>query len=275
MVASTLTELEKEIRQRYDTLSKRLKQVARYIIDNKNDIALDTLNNTAIRAGVPPSTLIRFASAFGFSGYNEMKFLFRDNLMVETASYNDRARIYQELFVPDAQPQSPREMLQSFAIANGQAMQQLAARTPEEDLEKAVTFLADAECVFIVGLRRSFSIATYLAYAFNHLERRVCLVDGLGGMYTEQINLIGEKDVLLCVSFSPYAEETLRINQIAAKSGARQIVITDSQLNPFSGDVTFVVKEAQTDGFRSMAATQCLAQTLIVSLAWRKNCENK
>lgn len=273
MSASTLTELEKQIRLRYDTLSKRLQQVAMYLIDNKNDIALDTLNNTAQRACVPPSTLVRFASAFGFGGYNEMKILFRDNLMEETASYTDRARIYRKMQVSDEQPESPYNILQSFAMANGQAMQQLAARTPPQALQKAVELLGNAQCIYIVGLRRSFGIAVYLAYAFNHLEHRTCLVDGLGGMYAEQLSRIGDKDVLLCVSFSPYAEETLRISEAATKTGARQIVITDSQLSPLASisDVSFVVKEAQTEGFRSLVTTQCLAQTLVVSLAWQQS----
>ena len=34
-----LTILQDEIRRRYDTLSKRLKQVARYILDNSNSVA--------------------------------------------------------------------------------------------------------------------------------------------------------------------------------------------------------------------------------------------
>ena len=33
-----LTILQDEIRRRYDTLSKRLKQVARYILDNSNSV---------------------------------------------------------------------------------------------------------------------------------------------------------------------------------------------------------------------------------------------
>ena len=72
-----LTILQDEIRRRYDTLSKRLKQVARYILDNSNSVAFDTVASIAQQADVPPSTLIRFANAFGFSGFNEMKQMFK------------------------------------------------------------------------------------------------------------------------------------------------------------------------------------------------------
>lgn len=84
-----LTILQDEIRRRYDTLSKRLKQVARYILDNSNSVAFDTVASIAQQADVPPSTLIRFANAFGFSGFNEMKQMFKQHLMEETANYPD------------------------------------------------------------------------------------------------------------------------------------------------------------------------------------------
>ena len=87
--ATTLTELEDHIRTRYDELSKRLQQVAAYVLDNKNSVAFETVSVIAEQADVPPSTLIRFASAFGFNGFNEMKQLFRSNLLEETSSYTD------------------------------------------------------------------------------------------------------------------------------------------------------------------------------------------
>lgn len=77
--ATSLNELQQQIRDRYDSLSKRLQQVSRYVLDNTNSVAFDTVAVIAERAGVPPSTLIRFANAFDFSGFNEMKQLFRMN----------------------------------------------------------------------------------------------------------------------------------------------------------------------------------------------------
>ncbi|STV50468.1 transcriptional regulator of the myo-inositol catabolic operon [Klebsiella pneumoniae] len=49
-----LTILQDEIRRRYDTLSKRLKQVARYILDNSNSVAFDTVASIAPTGGCSP-----------------------------------------------------------------------------------------------------------------------------------------------------------------------------------------------------------------------------
>ena len=265
-----LTILQDEIRRRYDTLSKRLKQVARYILDNSNSVAFDTVASIAQQADVPPSTLIRFANAFGFSGFNEMKQMFKQHLMEETANYTERARLFRQTTTDDATPpETPTEILNMFTMVNTQALQQLAMQTSGEDLQRAVALLAEAENIYVIGLRRSFSVASYLTYALRHLDRKAFLIDGLGGMFTEQLSLVGPKDVVVAVSFSPYAREVVELVELGAQRKARQIAITDSQVSPLAAfsDVCFVVREAQVDGFRSQVASLCLAQTLAVSLA--------
>ena len=270
--ASNLNEFQEQVRSRYDELSKRLQQVARYVLDNTNSVAFDTVAVIAKEANVPPSTLIRFANAFDFSGFNEMKQLFRMNLVEETASYTDRARLFREMDDFQELSDDPAQILKEFAHSNAQALQQMAARTPPEDMEKAVSLLAEAQNIYIIGLRRSFSVATYLSYALSHLECRPVLIDGLGGMFKEQINRISENDVVISISFTPYASETIMVSEKAAQTGAKQIVITDSQISPLASfsDVCFVIKEAQVDAFRSQSATLCLAQSLTVALAYRQ-----
>ncbi|MCG7588591.1 MurR/RpiR family transcriptional regulator [Photobacterium sp. OFAV2-7] len=270
--ATNLTELQDQIRSRYGDLSKRLQQVAEYVLDNTNSIAFDTVAVIAKQADVPPSTLIRFANAFGFTGFNEMKQLFRRNLVEETASYTDRARLFKELEGDHTPPERPEDILQEFARANAQAMQQLATQTSPEKLQQAVDILANADNIYLIGLRRSFSVASYLTYALRHLERRAFLIDGLGGMFKEQLSMIGPNDAVISISFTPYAQETVELSEIVSQVGAKQIVMTDSQISPLASfsDVCFIVKEAQVDAFRSQSASLCLAQTLAVSLAYKQ-----
>ena len=267
-----LEQLESQIRDRYDSLSKRLKQVAKYILDNSNSIVFDTVAVIAERADVPPSTLIRFANAFGYSGFNEMKQIFRENLMEETVNYSERAMLFDKIDPENATQGAPNEILNVFTQANNQALLQLANQTSREQLESAVEMLHSANNIFIIGLKRSFSVASYLNYALHHLNCHSYIIDGLGGMFEEQLNLIKPGDVVVAISFSPYAKETLNIMNAVAKNSVKQISITDSQISPLVGfsDVSFIVKEAQVSGFRSQCATMTLVQTLAISLAFKR-----
>ena len=267
-----LEQLESQIRDRYESLSKRLKQEAKYILDNSNSNVFDTVAVIAERADVPPSTLIRFANAFGYSGFNEMKQIFRENLMEETVNYSERAMLFDKIDPENATQGAPNEILNVFAQANNQALLQLANQTSREQLESAVEMLHSANNIFIIGLKRSFSVASYLNYALHHLNCHSYIIDGLGGMFEEQLNLIKPGDVVVAISFSPYAKETLNIMNAVAKNSVKQISITDSQISPLVGfsDVSFIVKEAQVSGFRSQCATMTLVQTLAISLAFKR-----
>jgi len=274
--ASQLSQLQDEIRGRYDKLSKRLKQVARYVLDNSNSIPFETIASIAERANVPPSTLIRFADAFGFDGFNEMKQVFRQHLMEDQVNYTERARLSRQTAGGDvAAPETPMEILKIFSMVNSTALQQLPGQIDEQALSQAVQLLEAAETIYVIGLRRSFSIASYLTYALRHLERRAFLIDGLGGMFIEQLNMVTARDVVIAISHSPYAPEVVDLVTLGAKNGARQIAITDSLVSPLAAfsDVCFVVREAQMDGFRSQTSSMCLSQTLVLALALNSKIE--
>src|SRR5690606_25406471 len=91
-------ELRAAILARYDGLSKRLKQIARYILDEPNAVALETLAVLSERCGVQPSAIVRFAKSFGFDGATQMQRLFRDGLLSGTAplGYGERVREFSQ-----------------------------------------------------------------------------------------------------------------------------------------------------------------------------------
>ncbi len=264
--------LRARIVQRYEGLSPRLKQVAAYALEHPNDIGLETLAVIAKRCKVQPSTIVRFAKTFGYDGASEMQKLFRDELLslAPSPSYADRIRQFNER-AGDVASQSPSELLREFTEGNIAALQHLNETTRQTDLERAVRLIAECETVYLVGLRRSFPVAAYLAYALRHADKRAYLVDGLAGMIVEQGTMIGPKDLLIAISFRPYAQQTADIVKEACERGARVIAISDSRLSPIArnADLCFEVKDAEFRKFRSLTASLCLAQTLVISYAFQ------
>ena len=211
--------LRARIVQRYEGLSPRLKQVAAYALEHPNDIGLETLAVIAKRCKVQPSTIVRFAKTFGYDGASEMQKLFRDEFLslAPSPSYADRIRQFNER-AGDVASQSPSELLREFTDGNIAALQHLNQTTRQADLERGVRLIAEAESVYLVGLRRSFPVAAYLAYALRHADKRAYLVDGLAGMMVEQSSMLGPKDLLIATSFRPYAQQTATSSTSAARA---------------------------------------------------------
>ena len=85
-------DLKQEISDRYESLSRRLREIARFALDNPSIMALETIANIARTAKVQPSSLIRFAQALGYSGFSQMQRIFQAYVAEQSASYKERIR---------------------------------------------------------------------------------------------------------------------------------------------------------------------------------------
>ena len=165
---TTAEELRAAILARYESLSKRLQQIARYVLDEPNAVALETLAVLAERTGVQPSAIVRFAKYFGFDGATQMQRLFRDGLLSGTAplGYSERVREFTQN-VEGKAVGDPGQVLGEFVEGNILALQNLGKIVGRDDLASAVKLIAQADTVYVAGFRRSFPVAAYLAYSLG------------------------------------------------------------------------------------------------------------
>jgi DNA-binding MurR/RpiR family transcriptional regulator len=264
--------LRSEIVRRYESLSPRLQQVAKFMLENPSDVALQTLAVIADRSNVQPSTIVRFAKTFGYEGASDIQKLLRDELLnhAPSANYSERIRQFSERS-GSATTRGAHDLMQEFADNNILALRHLKEVVREQDLERSLDLIEQAKSVYIVGMRRSFPVAAYLAYALRHVEKRAYLVDGVAGMLKEQATIVESGDLLIAVSFHPYASETAEVVAGARERDARVIAISDSRLSPIAreADICFEIKDAEVRQFRSLTASLCLAQTLAIAYAYR------
>jgi DNA-binding MurR/RpiR family transcriptional regulator len=264
--------LRNEIVRRYEELSPRLKQVAKFVLENPNDVALQTLAVIAARSKVQPSTIVRFAKTFGYEGASDIQKLFRDEILnlTPSANYSERIRQFSERS-GTASARSAHDLMREFADNNILALRHLKEVVRDADLERSLDLIEEARAIYIVGMRRSFPVAAYLAYALRHVEKRAYLIDGVAGMLGEQASIVEAEDLMIAISFQPYARETAEVVAGARERNARVIAISDSRLSPIAreADLCFEIKDAEVRQFRSLTASLCLAQTLAISYAYR------
>jgi len=260
--------LRNKLVEDYSDLSGRLQQITRYAMTHPNDMALETIAVLAKRTEVPPSSLIRFAKSFGFSGFSEMQKVFQQGLLGRMSEYQKRV---QNLNLEISQQEDEIQSNLGYFVQGGiQALQSLRKTVKDEDIEKAASIMIESDVVHIAAQRRSFPIGTYLTYALSHLGVPNMLLDSVGGMFPEQGKNIRKGDVLLAISFSPYAHEVLKLAGNVKEQEIPVIVISDSILNPLGpfSDVCMEVEETEIFGFRGviLSALMCLSLSLVVEL---------
>ncbi len=251
------------------SMPKRLRQVAAFALERPDEFAFGTAAHLAGVAAVQASTLVRFAQTLGYAGFSDLQSVFRDHLRKRFPNYRDRLN---EL-TSEGHEAGPGALFEGFAHAATVSLERARESLDPDALARAVAVLAAADAIYILGARRMFPVAAYFAYACGNLGLKAILVDQVGGLGPEQAGNASPKDVLLTISFTPYAPASIEQARAAVGRGVPMVAITDSAFSPLCSlaSVWLELAEADFGAFRSLAATIALAMTLAVATAEHRN----
>lgn len=244
-----------------DGLPRRLRQCADFIAANTDRIAVSTVAELAAGADVPPSALMRFCQILGFSGFSEMQRMFRDAYAPGFPDYSTRLRNLKA-----EGSGSPSALLAEFIEAGRSSLEALAKMADAAALGRSVDLLAAAQMVHVVGLRRAFPVATYLAYVFEKMSVPAMLHDGVGAL--DHRFALRPGDAMLAITFAPYSDETLALAHDAKLRGLPVVALTDRMTSPLArlSDAVLTVEEVDFGAFRSLSATIAMAISLAVAV---------
>ena len=261
--------LRATILDRRASLPKRIAQIAAYALDNPDDIAFGTAASIAASAGVQPSTLIRFAQQLGFDGFTSLQQVFRERLRERNSTYDERLAA---LRAKAEDGGGHRAIFDGFVAAASTSLGDISRALNDAHFEEAVNLLAKAETIYVLAKRRSYPVASYIAYALGKLKIRNQLVESAAGLNAEMISFATPRDAVIAISFSPYAPATIEETRSIAEQGVPIVAITDSSFSPLAqfAKVWFEVAEADFGGFRSISATMALAMALTVAVGEKR-----
>lgn len=260
----TFEALRTRMRSRFDGLSPHLQRIARAALEQPNDFALRTTVSIAADLGVQPSTLIRFAKEFGYSGFSEMQRIFRHRLIEGAADMREQVYATQA-----ARPPADLAALLGGSIdALVSSLEDLRRTISTADMAEAVSVLERADHIYIAGLRRSRAIATYFAYGLARSERQCSLLDFGGGMASQQVANMKAGDLLVAIAFPPYSEPVVDAVVDCHLSGRPVLALTDSPQSPLArhARLAFFVDNVSTGQFRPVSGAIALVQTLVSGL---------
>ena len=254
------------IRQQMDGFSKGQKRIAEYILSDYDKAAFMTAAKLGKTAQVSESTVVRFASELGYSGYPAMQKALQELI---------RGRL------TSVQRIRASEMEEGDLLSRAMHRDVETINTTIESIDRAafanvVEKLLAAEHVYIVGVRSSAFLAGYLNFYLRLLMDNVILVkhSAAGDIYEQMVH-IGPKDVLIAISFPRYSNMVIHAVDMACERGADVIAITDngmSPLMPYATEALFVQCEALSY-VDSLAAPLSFLNALVLAVGYRRRQE--
>ncbi|GLS19355.1 sugar isomerase [Labrys miyagiensis] len=244
-------------------LPNKLRQVAIYLWQHPTVVALGTVTSLAEQVGVQPSTLVRFAQTFGYSGFSDLQDIFK-------AYIRSGQRDAKGASPSDGQASAEAATLvDGFVKSSTVSLSRVTERLDLQAFEAMAASLAAAKLVYIVGSKRAFSVSSYVSLALSKLDIRNIMVDNVGSAAFEHMRLATRADAVLAISFTPYNSITPELAASAGQRGVPILSITDSAFSPLVPLSKAYVEVVEEDfsGFKSLAATLSVAMALVLRVA--------
>ncbi len=254
------------IQENMNTFSKGQKRIAAFILDSYDKAALMTASRLGKKVGVSESTVVRFAAELGYDGYPDMQ---------KSLQKMIRNRLTSVQRIEVTNDRIGDQDLVSMVLQSD--MEKIRLTLEELDrsaFDNAVKAIVSAKRIYIIGVRSSAAIASFLGFYFNLIfDNVVNVTAGTASEMFEHLLRVGEDDVVIGVSFPRYSSRTVQAMSFARDRKATTVAITDSEASPLAPICKYTLK-ARSDMASfgdSLVAPLSLVNALLVAVSRAKN----
>lgn len=246
-------------------LSKGHKKLAQYITENYDKAAFMTASKLGEKVGVSESTVVRFATEMGFKGYPELQKELQQMIKSKLTAVQ-RMEVSSTLI-------GEQDAIKKVLNGDIELIRETLEQISTDEFTKAVETINKAKRIYILGVRSSAALASFLYFYFNPVFENVVLVDtSSASEMFEQMFRIGEDDVCVAISFPRYSKQTINALRFINDRGTKIIAITDSKDSPIAeyADNLLVAKSDMVSVVDSLVAPLSLINALIVAVTFSR-----
>lgn len=257
-------DLLKTIQLRFPRMSKGQKLIAEYILKSYDKAAFMTASKLGTTVGVSESTVVRFASELGFSGYPQLQRSLHELIKSKLTSLQ-RIELSSDFI-------SEENALKSVLKADIDNIKSTLEKVNNDTFQEVVKRIFMARRVYIIGVRSSKALAEFLGFYLGFILDNVRLVStGVIDVFEQLLN-VDENDLVIGISFPRYSTRTLEALDFAKRRNATIVSITDSFLSPLASnsDYTLVAQSNMASFVDSLVAPLSLINALIVAVSLRE-----
>ena len=256
------------IQENLHTFSKGQKKIANFILESYDKAAFMTASRLGKRVGVSESTVVRFAAELGYDGYPDMQKSLQKMI-------RNRLTSVQRIEVTNDRL-GDQDLLSMVLQSDIEKIRQTLEELDRDAFDRAVDAIVAARKIYIIGVRSSAALASFLYFYCNLIFENVALVSAnTSSEIFESLLRVGPGDVVIGISFPRYSSRTVQAMSFARDRGADTVAITDSEASPLAPICrhTLRARSDMASFVDSLVAPLSLVNALLVAVSQRKNDE--
>lgn len=256
----------KELRELINNanLTKTQMVIANYVLDNSSEVCFMTSTDIALTLNVSESSVIRFSRSLGFRGfmdfqkslrreYQDKVFSISSSITVPAQRMAKRSRIEDDGNYINIHYKNALKNLEAALINNNQAA-----------FEEAADVIITSKRKYIVASRGNACLGDYFLLYLKQMVPNAELTNSFSTNPIDHLCHITKDDCVVFFSFPRYSSLDKLAAEMAAKAGARIVIITDKPSALLSQYATalLTVPVDSNAFFNCMAGAQFVAELL-------------
>ncbi|WP_390580639.1 MurR/RpiR family transcriptional regulator [Paenibacillus illinoisensis] len=244
----------------YDSLSAMERRVAKYILENPQEVMGISVQRLAQKVKVSEATIIRLSRSLKCEGFKELKMrLAADLVLSENAK--DEYRQFQI-------GQSTSELIDSVWGSNVKSLQDSLTVLSTEMVEQAIAKLVQARKIGVFGIGPTSLIAEDFKMKASRINKW-CESGNNGDMQAIIAANMSNKDVAFGISHSGKTTEVLHALEVAKTNGAAIISLTQFGHSPIADIADIQLYTSTLDqNFRNGAMASRIAQLNVIDILY-------
>ncbi len=258
------------IQNKMGDFSKGQKRIASYIEEHYDKVAFMTASKLGATVGVSESTVVRFATEIGYSGYPQLQQAMQEMIRNKLTSV-------QRMDVTSGRI-GGSDVLDFVFNQDIDVIRRTMEETSHENFYRAVDAIVSSRKIYILAARSALALGTFLSYYFNMLFENVLLVQSTSeGEIFEQMIHVDKQDTVIGISFPRYSRKIAKAMGFAQNRGSKVIAITDTSMSPVAekADYLLLARSDIASIVDSLCAPLSLINALIVMVTLKKSGEVK
>ena len=262
------SQLSERIRLHSANFSKGQRMIARYIEEHSEQVAFMTASRLGQTVGVSESTVVRFATEIGYSGYPALQQAMQEMIRSKMTSVQRLERTSTTIPMD--------RLLDEVLDQDIDILKRTKENVDREAFYRAADALVNAKKVYVLGAGSSLALATFMAHYLRLVFETVHLVEVTSeATILQQMVHVGEGDAVIAISFPRYSKKAVKTMKYASSQKATTVAITDSPLSPLAQYASHVLlaRSDMVSFVDSLVGPLSILNALIVTVAIKKKNE--
>jgi DNA-binding MurR/RpiR family transcriptional regulator len=260
-----------KMKESLDSLPKKENVLAKFILDNVQEVASMTITELAKASKSSAATIVRYTKFLGFSGYRD----FTKSLFSEAQNkqrYPENVRDLENISEDDS---SIEATIQRVSRGNIAAIENSLKVVNPKDIETAVNKLDNAGKIYFYAIGGSVIAAKDAVFKFQRIGIECQAFDSVHDQILSA-SILTKSDVAFYISYSGESKDLIKSLKIAKENKAFTIGMTKYSDNTLSKLVDLTIRHAAvSEGIRTNSTKSRIAQLNIIDILFTRLAERR